>query len=94
MLKGRPLSYEELFAENGLLPGLSKRADQLLSLCLGYGIGANYEDKEDSLLGVKVLFDDFVPDVLRIFAIIDVLCEIVKTSPDSNRVPLDELMYD
>ncbi|MCB1826928.1 MAG: type IV secretion protein IcmS [Coxiellaceae bacterium] len=93
-LKGRPLSYSEVFSDTGLMPGLAKRADQLASLCLGYGLGATYEDLEESLLGVKVTFDDFTPDVLRLFCITDVLFEMVKTSPDPHMVALDELMYD
>ena len=93
-LKGRPLSYSEVFSDTGLLPGLAKRADQLASLCLGYGLGASYEDVEESLLGVKVTFDEFTPDVLRLFCITDVLYEMVKTSPDPSQIPLDELMYD
>lgn len=93
-LKGRPLAYSEIFSETGLLPGLAKRADQLASLCLGYGLGASYEDVEKSLLGVKVSFDEFTPDVLRLFCVTDVLFEMVKTSPDPSLIPLDELMYD
>ncbi|WP_423063606.1 type IV secretion IcmS family protein [Candidiatus Paracoxiella cheracis] len=93
-LKGRPISYNEIFADTGLLPGLTKRADQLSSLCLGYGLGATFEDVEKSLLGVKVSFDDFTPDVLRLFCILDVLYELVKSSPSKEAVPLDELMYD
>lgn len=93
-LKGRPLAYSEVFSDTGLLPGLAKRADQLASLCLGYGLGASYEDIEESLLGVKVAFDEFTPDVLRLFCITDVLYEMAKMSPDPSQVSLDELMYD
>lgn len=93
-LKGRPISYEELLADSGLLPGLAKRADQLASLCFGYGIGAKYEDVEGSLLGTRVIFDDFTPDALRLFCITDVLNELVKSAGDKNSVSLDELMYD
>lgn len=93
-LKGRPLSYTEVFSDTGLMPGLAKRADQLASLCLGYGLGATYEDVEESLLGVKVMFDEFTPDVLRLFCITDVVYEMIKTSSDPNQIPLDELMYD
>ena len=93
-LKGRPISYSEMFSDTGLLPGLAKRADQLASLCLGYGLGATYEDVEKSLLGVKVKFDEFTPDVLRLFCILDVIYELVKMSSSGDAVPLDELMYD
>lgn len=93
-LKGRPINYNEIFADTGLLPGFTKRADQLASLCLGYGLGATYDDTEKSLLGVKVTFDDFTPDVLRLFCILDVICELVKSSPSKDAVSLDELMYD
>src|SRR3990167_2145276 len=85
-LKGRPISYTEMFADTGLLPGLVKRADQLASLCLGYGLGATYEDVEKSLLGVKVTFDEFTPDVLRLFCILDVLNELIKNSPMKETV--------
>lgn len=93
-LKGRPIPYEEIFSDAGLLPGMVKRADQLASLCLGYGLGATYEDVEKSLLGVKVIFDDFTPDILRLFCITDVLQELIKSSPTKDAISLDELMYD
>ena len=93
-LKGRPISPNEIFADTGLLPGLTKRADQLASLCLGYCLGATYQDVEKSLLGVKVTFDEFTPDALRLFCILDVISELVKSSPSKDAVPLDELMYD
>lgn len=93
-LKGRPISYLEIFSDTGLLPGLTKRADQLASLCLGYPLGASYEDVEKSLLGVKVSFDQFTPDVLRLFCLLDVMSELVKNSSSRDAVSLDELMYD
>lgn len=93
-LKGRPISYGEMFSDTGLLPGLTKRADQLASLCLGYGLGATYEDTEKALLGVKVIFDDFTPDSLRLFCIIDVIYELIKNSSSKDAVAMDELMFD
>src|SRR3990167_3364998 len=93
-LKGSVIVPKEIFSETGLLPGLTKRADQLAQLCLGYGLGATYEDVEGSLLGVKVNFDEFTPEVLRLLCILDVLNELVKSSPTRDEVPLDELMYD
>ena len=62
-LKGAPLSYEDMFAETGILPGLAKRADQLCSLCLGYGLGIKVEDDDNGLLGVRVKFDEYTPDL-------------------------------
>ncbi|MCH9769815.1 MAG: type IV secretion protein IcmS [Gammaproteobacteria bacterium] len=93
-LKGQPVAPQEVFSDTGLLPGIVKRADQLASLCFGYGLGATYEDIEKSLLGVRVKFDEFTPDILRIFCITDTLYELVKSSPSSHEVALDELMYD
>ncbi len=93
-LKGRPITYEEVFADTGLLPGLARRADQLASLCLGYGLGATFDDVEDALLGIKVTFDEFTPDTLRLLCITDVLYEMIKMSPSQEEVALDELMYD
>lgn len=93
-LKGRGLSLEEVFSPTGMLPGLMKRADQLASLCFGYGLGATYEDVEKSLMGSRVVLDEFTPEVLRIVCIVDVLYELQKGSMDSSAIALDELLYD
>src|SRR3990167_6048581 len=80
-LNGRPLTMEETFAPTGLLPGIARRADQLSSLCLGYGIGVTFEEAEGSVLGVKSVFDDITPNVLRVLCMADVLCELMKAAP-------------
>jgi intracellular multiplication protein IcmS len=92
--KDQHISFQEIFSDTGLLPGLTKRADQLASLCLGYGLGASFEDTEQSLLGSKVSYDDFTPEVLRLLCITDVLYEIIKSNGGGPIIPLDELMYD
>lgn len=93
-LNGKPITMEEVFADTGLLPAISRRADQLCSLCLGYGIGVSFEEVEKSLLGVQVIFDDVTPNVLRFLCIADVLCELIHAGPSPSSTPLDELMYD
>lgn len=93
-LNDRPISYEEIFKDTGLLPAIARRADQLCSLCLGYGIGISFDESEKSVLGVRVTFDDVTPNVLRFMCITDVLFELINSSPTRDRVPLDELMYD
>ena len=69
-------------------------ADQLSSLCLGYGIGVTFDEVEKSTLGVKAKFDDITPDILRLACITDVICELVNSAPTKGVTPLDELMYD
>jgi intracellular multiplication protein IcmS len=93
-LNGRPMTMEEVFAPTGLLPGMTRRADQLSSLCLGYGIGATFEEAEGSILGVKVIFDDITPNALRLLCLIDVLNELMKGTPRGEMTALDQLMYD
>src|SRR5262245_49030173 len=93
-LNGRPMTMEEVFAPTGLLPGIARRADQLSSLCLGYWIGVTFEEAEGSLLGVKVIFDDITPNVLRLLCLTDVLNELIKGTPRGEPAPLDQLMYD
>lgn len=93
-LNNRPMTAEEVFAPTGLLPGISRRADQLCSLCLGYGIGITFEEAEGSILGVKVIFDDITPNVLRLMYITDVLHELTQSTPRGEMAPLDQLMYD
>lgn len=93
-LNDRPISNEEVFADTGLLPAMSRRADQLCSLCLGYGIGISFAEADKSLLGVKVTFDDVTPNILRYLCITDVICELMQAGKSTAQTPLDELMYD
>lgn len=94
LLNDRTISPEEVFSPTGLLPALARRADQLCSLCLGYGLGATFEETQGTILGVKVIFDDITPSILRVLYLTDVIFELIKTAPSINAVPLDELMYD
>jgi intracellular multiplication protein IcmS len=93
-LHDKPISYEEVFSETGLLPAITRRADQLCSLCLNYGIGASFTDADKSPLGVKVQFDDVTPTTLRLLCIVDIVSELINAAPSKNKVSLDELMYD
>lgn len=93
-LNGRPMTMEEVFSPTGLLPGIARRADQLSSLCLGYGIGATFEEAEGAVLGTRVVFDDITPNVLRILCITDVIYELTAPTPRGDLTALDQLMYD
>jgi intracellular multiplication protein IcmS len=93
-LNDRTITYEEVFKDTGLLPAIARRADQLCSLCLGYGIGISFDEAEKSVLGVRVTFDEVTPNVLRFMCITDVLCELMNSAPSRDKTPLDELMYD
>lgn len=93
-LNDRFLTYDEVFSFTGMLPALTKRADQLCSLCLGYGLGATFEDAEGTTLGSRVIFDEVTPNSLRLLCILDVLSELINGGPSKDYTPLDELMYD
>lgn len=93
-LNDRFVSYEEVFSVTGLLPAMARRADQLCSLCLGYGLGVSFNDSEGALLGTQVVFDEVTPTVLRLLCITDVVNELIKGGPSKDYTPLDELMYD
>lgn len=93
-LNGRPMTMDEVFSPTGLLPGIARRADQLSSLCLGYGIGVTFEEAEGSALGVKAVFDDITPNALRLLCLIDVLNELMKGTPRGEVTALDQLLYD
>ena len=93
-LNGNPIPYTDVFAENGMFPAIAKRAEQLCSLCLGYGLGATFTNEEKSMLGVRLDFDEMTPDSLRLLCILDVLSELIYTAPSRNTTPLDELLYD
>jgi len=93
-LNDRFFGYEEVFADTGLLPAIARRADQLCSLCLGYGLGATFDEAEGALLGIRVVFDEVTPNSLRLICMTDVLNELIQGGPSRDYTPLDELMYD
>ncbi len=93
-LNDRFISYDEVFSYTGLLPAIARRADQLCSLCLGYGLGVSFNDAEKALLGNEVVFDTVTPNVLRLLCMTDVLNELIQGGPSSDYTPLDELLYD
>lgn len=93
-LNDRFVSFEEVFSSTGLLPAIARRADQLCSLCLGYGLGATFEEAENTLLGSRVTFDEVTPDALRLLCMIDVVNELIQGGPSRDYTPMDELMYD
>lgn len=93
-LNDRFVSYEEVFSLTGLLPAIARRADQLCSLCLGYGLGVTFNDAEGALLGTQVIFDEVTPSTLRLLCMTDVMNELIQGGPSRDYTPLDELMYD
>ena len=93
-LNDRFVSFDEVFSDVGLLPAIARRADQLCSLCLGYGIGVSFEEAENALLGNRVVFDQVTPNVLRLLCITDVINELIQGGPNRDYTPLDELLYD
>jgi intracellular multiplication protein IcmS len=93
-LNDRFVSYEEVFSITGLLPAIARRADQLCSLCLGYGLGVTFNDSEGALLGTQVVFDEVTPSTLRLLCMTDVVNELIQGGPSKDYTPLDELMYD
>lgn len=93
IFNGQPMSYNQVFSERGVLPAMAKRADQLCSLCMGYGIGASFSDDEEATLGYRVTFDDETPHLLRLMCLTDVVVELVQSSY-SGATTLDELMYE
>jgi len=93
-LNDRFVSFDEVFSYTGLLPAIARRADQLCSLCLGYGLGVTFDEAEKSLLGTRVIFDEVTPNVLRLLCMTDVLNELIQGGPSRDYTPMDELMYD
>ena len=93
-LNDRFISYDEVFVDTGLLPAIARRADQLCSLCLGYGLGVNFDEAENTLLGSRVVFDEVTPNALRLLCMTDVVNELIQGGPSRDYTPLDELMYD
>ncbi len=93
-IKGSEVDPVATFSAKGLLPAIMRRADQLCSFCLGYGLGVDFARIDGTQLGVAVNFDDKGNSVLRLLCAADVLVEIVQNSPNQKQVALDELMLD
>ena len=93
-LRDQPISIKEVCSATGLLPAIVRRADQLCSFCLGYGLGASFDEVSGGLLAVKVTFDDATPNSLRLICITDVIIELMQNAPTRESTPLDALMYD
>lgn len=93
-LNDKAISPEEVFSNRGLLPAIIRRADQLCSFCLGYGLGISFEEAGDARLGVYVKFNDSVPNVLRVMCATEILYELAESSPNRPVIALDDLMYD
>lgn len=93
-LNEQPIGHLEVFSETGLLPGIARRADQLSSLAMGYGIGVTFDETEGAKLGVKAKFDDVTPNSLRYLCMIDVINELIQKNTVAGVTKLDELLYD
>lgn len=93
-LKSREISVEEIFSATGLMPAIAKRADNMCSLCLGYGLGVGFRDKEASMLGLEAEFDDAAPLALKVLFTYDVMEELRRNSASDKKIVLDELLYD
>lgn len=93
-VKDQTIDYEKVFSEKGLLPAIMRRADQLSSFCLGYGLGVTFEEAQGAMLGVIVKFDEATPMSLRLLCAADVLIELMQQAPSRESTPLDDLMYD
>lgn len=86
--------HQEVFDERGLLPAIMRRADQLSSFCLGYGLGLTFNDVPNSRLGIEITMNDEIPSALRLLCAVEIIYELVETSADRQHVALDDLMYD
>ena len=93
-LNEQPISYNEVFSDTGLLPGIARRAYQLSSLAMGYGIGVTFDEAQGTKLGVKAKFDDVTPNSLRYLCMIDVISELIQRNTIAGVTKLDELLYD
>lgn len=91
-VSGEPISIEKVFSKDGLLPAIMRRADQLCSFCLGYGLGLTFERSGGGMLGVSVEFDEQTPNALRLLCAADVIIELIQMGPSHDETPLDDLM--
>ena len=93
--KQKPLSYEEVFADFGVLPGILKRANKMSSVCLGSTLGGVFPKEERSYLGYKVDIPELsFPVPVAMLFIIDVLELVIGGAESGSKVALDEFSYE
>jgi intracellular multiplication protein IcmS len=93
-LHNKAIDASDVFAETGLLPAILRRADQLCSFCFGYGLGVSFDESDGTRLGVRVNFNNEVPNVLRVMCAVEIMFELMEAAPNRTRIALDDLMYD
>jgi intracellular multiplication protein IcmS len=93
-LHDKTIAIDSVFADTGLLPAFLRRADQLCNFCMGYGLGLTFDPAENSQLGIKVVFNNEVPNVLRLMCAVEILFELAEAARNRTSIPLDDLMYD
>ena len=90
--KGNVLSNEEVFSRVGMLPGIMKRVDKLMSLCLATSVGASFPKEEKSMLGYAADLDDGPAEPLVMLFVLDALNALAGAGEGS--IPLDEFSYE
>jgi len=92
-LKGENITHEEVFSDQGLLPGIVKKANQMALLCAGVDLGAKITEEKQSTLGKKVSFEN---DQLSLAAVLFITDQIIEMSKmgDGLSISLDDLLYD
>lgn len=93
-LRGNPVTPEEIFSSTGLLPAMAKRADQIATLCFGYGIGVDLPKQEKTTLGYTVTLRPAATPFILVLCIFDVLEEIAKQAIKKDKIAMDELLYE
>ena len=93
-LRGNPVTPEEIFSALGLLPAMAKRADQIATLCFGYGIGVDLPKQDKTTLGYTVTLRPTASPFILVLCVFDVLEEIAKHAVKKNQIAMDELLYE
>jgi intracellular multiplication protein IcmS len=93
-LRGERIAPEKVFSSTGLLPPIMRRADQLCTFCLGYGLGLTFSSSSGSMTGSSIDLDAKVSSSLRLLCVTDVLVEMLQNSADNKTIVLDEMMLD
>jgi intracellular multiplication protein IcmS len=91
---GKPITSNKVFADDGLLPPFCKRAETLSTFVLNKTLGVSYQKLNGGVSGLKVSFDESIPNSYRLLCMLDVLIELIHQSPSPKNIKLDELLYD
>lgn len=92
-LQRKKADLDIAFSEDGVLPALLKRADHLSQFCLKEGLDIEFPESSDNQAGKSIQYGNKISATIRIMFAVEILFQLVESSPDRSQVSLDDFLY-